>query len=111
MLQSKGITVGRISWIWWELRHRLRQDRYALRFLIPTDILIHRNQQKQQLPAPTMSSIEKKKGWRIIRNITSLTFGSLVVNTMCFPSGEGGFNPGWGTKIPHVTWCSQKKFF
>ena len=61
MLQSKGITIGRISWIWWELKHRLKQDRYALRFLVPADMLIHRNQQKQQLPAPTMSSIEKKK--------------------------------------------------
>ena len=26
-------------------------------------------------------------------------------------AGGMGLIPGWGTKIPHAMWCSQKKFF
>ena len=35
--------------------------------------------------------------------------GSPVVKTLSFYCGGLSLIPGWGTKIPHVLWCSHKR--
>ena len=35
--------------------------------------------------------------------------GVCVVRTPCFHRRSTGLIPGWGTKIPHAMWCSQKE--
>ena len=42
---------------------------------------------------------------RIMRNFP----GGPVAKTPHFNAGSMGLIPGWGTKIPHAPWCSQKK--
>ena len=33
--------------------------------------------------------------------------GGTVIKTLHFHCRRGGFNPWWGTKIPHALWCSH----
>ena len=35
--------------------------------------------------------------------------GSLVVKTPCFQGRINELITGWGTKIPHATWCGKNK--
>ena len=37
--------------------------------------------------------------------------GSSVVKTLRFHAGGAGSIPGRVTKIPHATWCGQKKLY
>ena len=38
-----------------------------------------------------------------------LPWWSSALDSNTFTAGGTGFIPGWGTKIPHTAWCSQKK--
>ena len=35
--------------------------------------------------------------------------GYPMVKILCFHCKRQGLIPGWGTKIPHATWCSQNE--
>ena len=46
----------------------------------------------------------KTQGKMLLRDLP----GSPGVKTPASTTGDAGSIPGWGTKIPHAVWCSQK---